>query len=337
MATIKDVASLARVSVATVSRVLNGTNNVQGETKERVLSAIEELNYSPNLLGRNLRRLETKKILVLLNTISNQFYSRVVKGIEECALKEGYTVMICMTHGNPQIESMYLQMLKTKLVDGAILLTTEQNGAELSVEMDGLSIVQACEPCEDFHTPVVSIDNEQAAFDACSYLIEMGHREIGFFGAGEVYQSSALREKGYRRALQSNGLQINEGWIKSEGFSYNAGIRAGESLLLAKKLPTAIFCVADSSAAGAIKCLIQHGVNVPSQMSVMGFDNTQLSQIYMPAITTVRQPQYEIGQKAIDLLLEKIHGSSKHNKRIILDYDIVERESVIKKQIENIN
>lgn len=328
MATIKDVAKLADVSVATVSRVLNSTDKVQDETKERVLSAIKELNYSPNLLGRNLRRLETKKILVLLNTISNQFYSRVVKGIEEKAYECGYTVMVCMTHGNAKIEHGYIDMLKTKLVDGAILLTTEQDGKQLTEELGEMNIVQACEPCDEFLTPTVSIDNEQAAYDATTYLIKKGHSAIGFFGAGDIYQSSVQRERGYRKALKDNGFNVNEEWIMQEGFSFNAGIRAATSLVERKKLPTAIFCVSDSCAAGGIKTLMQHEILVPNEISVMGFDNTQLSQIFMPSITTVKQPQYEIGYQAMELLLNRMNGMSHENEKIILDYDIVERESV---------
>ncbi len=328
MATIKDVAKKANVSVATVSRVLNSTDNVQEKTKKRVLEVIKELNYSPNLLGRNLRRLETKKILILLNTISNQFYSQVVKGIEQMALSAGYTVMVCMTHSNIEIEQRYMEMLKTKLVDGAIFLTTEQNGKTLTNQLKSVHVVQACEPCEEFLTPTVSIDNESAAFDSVNYLIEMGHRKIAFFGAGNIYESSIRRRLGYERALVNYGISIKQDWIFNEGFSFNAGIRAANMLLTAKEMPTAIFCVSDSCAAGAIKALAQNGIKTPQDISIMGFDNTQLSQIYIPSITTLKQPQFDIGFKAMELLLDKINGISITNQNILLSYDIVKRESV---------
>lgn len=329
MATIKDVAKLANVSVATVSRVINGTSTVQGETKKRVNAAIKELNYSPNLLGRNLRRLETKKILVLLNTISNQFYSLVVKGIEEKALEQGYTVMVCMTHGNKEIENGYMQMLKTKLVDGAIMLTTEEDGEKLTNELRDVFVVQACEPREKFITPTVCIDNEKAAYDAVSFLIKKGHKKIGFFGAGDIYQSSLQREKGYKKALLENNLVLNEEWILHEGFSFNAGKRGAQKIIKQNNLPTAIFCVSDSCAAGAIKTFIEHNIFVPKDISVMGFDNTHISQMVTPTITTVKQPQYEIGYKAMELLFEKMTKKTIQNKNVILDYSIVERESVI--------
>ena len=328
MATIKDVAKMAGVSVATVSRVINNENNVQRDTQQRVLQAVNTLNYTPNMLGRNLRRLETKKILVLLNTISNQFYSRVVKGIEECAIKKGYTVMICMTHGDVAIERQYLQLLKTKLVDGAVFLSVENDGELLTRELLGINVVQACEPNIHFNTPQVSIDNEQAAYEATCYLIKQGHSKIAYFGAGDIYNSSVVRCAGYKRALLEHDITMQSNWILEEGFSFNSGIRAASILLEQKKLPMAIFCASDSCAAGAIKTFAQHGINTPQDISVMGFDDTQLSQIYTPSITTTRQPQYEIGYQAMELLLKKINKTSTVNKKIILGHKIIERDSV---------
>lgn len=329
MATIKDVAKLAKVSVATVSRVINGENNVSSDTKKRVVQAVKNLNYSPNMLGRNLRRLETKKILVLLNTISNQFYSRVVKGIEQCANKQNYTVMVCMTHGDVSIESTYIEMLKTKLVDGAIFLTSEAEPKKLTQELNGINVVQACETNLQFDVPKVSIDNEKAAYEAVSYLIQRGHKKIAYFGAGDIYNSSVLRCIGYKRALCENHIYLKNEWIFKEGFSFNSGIRAAKKLIDQKDSPTAIFCASDSCAAGAIKTLALNGINIPDDISIMGFDDTQLSQIYMPSITTTRQPQYEIGYKAMEMLLKRINKKSIENKNVILGHQIIERDSII--------
>lgn len=332
MATIKDVAKKAGVSVATVSRVINNGDAVKEGTKKLVLSAISELNYSPNLLGRDLRRLETKRILVLLNTISNQFYSQVVKGIEEKARENGYVVMVCMTHGDKKIEESYIDLLKTRLVDGAVFLTTEHDGGFLSGELKNVPVVQACEPNTDFKTPTVSIDNEKAAFEAVNYLIENGHRDIAFFGAGEIYSSSRLREKGYYRALSENNLPIKSERVINEGFSVNAGIRATKRLLSASSLPEAIFCISDSVAAGAIKHLTENGYKIPKDISVMGFDNTQISENFIPAITTTKQPQYEIGKEAMELLLNKIKSVKPKNRHIILKHEIIVRDSVKRRE-----
>lgn len=326
MATIQDVALKAKVSVATVSRVLNSDSVVADATRKRVLKAIKELNYTPNLLGRTLRRLETKKVLVLLNTISNQFYSRVVKGIEDCARSAEYAALICATRDDVEIERSYLELLKTHLCDGAIFLASSQSGEALQNELADLPTVQACEPKQGFESPIVSIDNEAAAYQAVSYLIQCGHRKIAFFGGQIGYDSSVMRERGYRRALCDNNIEIDEGLIFSEGFSFNSGIRAAEKLIKVA-VPSAVFCVSDTSAAGAIKTLASHGISTPESISVMGFDDTQLSQIYIPSITTMRQPQYDIGYTAMKLLLGKINGEAE-NKTVILPHEIVKRESV---------
>ena len=184
IATIRDVAERAGVSVATVSRLLNGEGSVRASTAARVRAAIEELRYTPNLLGRNLRQGATHKIIVLLNTLSNQFYSRVVKGIEEAARKRSYTVMVCMTHGDRELEESYLNLLKNRLVDGAVLLSVEQDGGVLSKALAGFPAVQACEPQAGFDAPSVSIDNEQAAYEAACYLLDKGHRRIAFLRGG---------------------------------------------------------------------------------------------------------------------------------------------------------
>lgn len=328
MATIKDVARLAGVSVATVSRVINSDDVVTRETKQRVEAAVKSLNYSPNLLGRNLRRLETKKIVVILNTISNQFYSRVVKGIEERAREEGYTVMVCMTHGDKNLESDYLKLLRFKLVDGAVFLTSEEKGELLGELLKGIPVVQACEPKSDFNTPSVSIDNERAAFEAVEYLIKMGHKKIACLGSFGSYPSVKQREDGYKRAMSEHQLLADDSLLINEGFSFNAGIRAANRLLALKELPTAAFCLSDSCAAGVIKTLAEKGIKTPDDISVMGFDDTQLSGIYIPSITTTRQPQYELGFTAMELLLSIIKHTSSEQKNIILPHEIIKRQSV---------
>lgn len=328
MSTIKDVAHAAGVSVATVSRVLNNQGNVKNETVEKVNEAISKLSYSPNLLGRNLRVGETRKILVLLNTISNQFYSRVVQGIEEAANKEKYAVMICMTHNNKEIEMQYLNLIKTKLVDGAIFLTTENDGDFLSDELCNIPVVQACEPRAGFLTPTVSIDNFKAGYDATHYLLKKGHKSIAFFGAGTIYESSMLRKAGYKKALTEAGIEIRGDLIFDEGFGTTAGAVAAGKLLKKDSLPDAVFCVSDASAAGAIKTFIQAGKKVPDDISVMGFDNTKLSETFLPSITTTKQPQFEIGKQAMELLLDLISKQEIKTNKIILPCQIIERKSV---------
>ncbi len=326
MITIKEVAKLANVSVATVSRVINGAENVKPETQTAVNDAIAQLGYSPNNLARNLRRSESRKIIVLLNTISNEYYSEIVRGIDT-ALSGRYSVMICSTFGDVQKENEFCQLLKTKLVDGAIFLTTENTGEVLSESLHGLPCLQACEYDKHFSTPVVTIDNEKAAYDAVTYLIANGHREIAFLGAQDTFSTAKARKIGYTKALTDAGIAVDERLILLDSFSFNSGARSVNKLLANKTLPQALFCASDLVAAGAIKTLYDNNISVPQDISVMGFDNTRVSQIYIPSITTVEQPRFDIGFIAGSNLL-KLIKSEKVEERAVLEHRIIERSSV---------
>ncbi len=339
MATIKDVAKLANVSVATVSRVINQDDKVTEKTKEIVLLAIQTLNYSPNNLARNLRRLESKKILVLLRSISNPFFSLVVKGIED-ATKHEYDVMIGTTHGNPEVELRYCELIKTKVVDGAIFLNSMNDGNELTKMLSPFPCMQAIEYNEKFLKTCVTIDNEMAAFDATEFLINKGFKRIAFLGAGGIKGSSADRKIGYLKALSKNGIEIIDELIIDGGFTFSEGVTLTEELLKLGNLPEAIFCVSDELAAGVIKTLIENNVSVPEKISVIGFDDTAISKAYIPSITTTRQPQYEMGFRAGELLIEQIKlakNSTEHlptcgtgiADKIIYEHKIIERKSTL--------
>ncbi len=328
MATIKDVAERAGVSVATVSRVLNTPDAVKERTRQQVLNAIDELQYSPNFLGRNLRMMETKRILVVLNTISNQFFSRVVRGIEERAQEEKYAVMICTTRGNQESMESYVHMLQTRAVDGMILTTHELRDEAIVTLSKRFPVICACEPVQDPRLTCVSIDDEKAGEDAVRFLLDRGKRRIALFGGGTYTYSSVLRERGYRKALQEAGIPVDETLIYSEGLTFKAGVRAASRLLREQpELPDAIFAFSDSTAIGAMKELNNHGVQVPRDISVIGFDNTAVSEMYIPSITTVAQPKYTMGFTAMDLLIQKINGTTDVSNQI-LSHEIIIRDSV---------
>ena len=328
MATIKDVAERAGVSVATVSRVLNTPDAVKERTRQQVLNAIDELQYSPNFLGRNLRMMETKRILVVLNTISNQFFSRVVRGIEERAREENYAVMICTTGGNQESLQGYVHMLKTRAVDGMILTTHEICDEAIFTLSKRFPVLCACEPVQDPRLTYVGIDDEKAGEDAVRFLLDHGKRRIALFGGGTYTYSSILRERGYRKALQEAGIPVEESLIFSEGLTFKAGVRAASRLMKEQtKLPDAIFAFSDSTAIGAMKELNNHGVEVPRDISVVGFDNTAVSEMFIPSITTVAQPQYTMGFTAMDLLIQKINGTADVSNQI-LSHEIIIRDSV---------
>lgn len=329
MKTVKDVAREAGVSVATVSRVLNDDPVVAEPTRMKVLAAIETLGYRPNLLGRSLRTLKASRILVILPTIANPFYSRIVSSMEEAAQSRDYSLMICATGSEIEKERRYLEMLQTRLADGVIFLTTELPVKELATLAAKYPVVQCSEYIESVKTPLVGIDNRRAAYDAGKYLAGLGHRRIAFIGSARAYPSAAARFEGFRTALEEDEIPLPEDYIRLANYSYRSGAEAMEQLLALERPPTAVFAISDSMAIGAVRQAAQSGVRVGERLSVMGFDDTAVARVFIPSLTTVSQPRAEIGRIAMELMHESIRRPAKTGaiRRVLLDHRIVERES----------
>jgi LacI family transcriptional regulator, repressor for deo operon, udp, cdd, tsx, nupC, and nupG len=326
MSTIKEVAQKAGVSVATVSRVINKDHRVKSATREKVLNAVSALDYTPNYLGRNLRQIRTKKILVLIPSISNQFYSKIIRGIEDVSREKGYETLVCMSHNDPEIEQNYIEMLTTRIVDGMIFLSSSLSSQDMDRLSDNYPVVQCCEYIEGSSTDYVSIDNERAAYDCVSWLLNAGHKSIAFFGSKLKYSSGISREKGYRKAMEDAGKTVDEDLVILEDYSYPGGISMAQKSLSTKdKRPEAIFCISDSMAIGCISELSEKGITVPGEISVMGFDDTSVSKVYCPPISTVAQPQKEIGRISAQMLLERIMDGRKQIRHIILPHTLILR------------
>ncbi len=334
MATIKDVAKRAGVSVATVSRVMNAADTVKDDTRAIVEKAIEELNYSPNELGRGLRRNATMRILVVLSTISNQFHSRVLRGIEDTAGENGYSVLIGTTRDRMETLARYHDMLRTRQVDGAIFMSTHlKDREEIEFFGEGYPVVCACEPMEGIDVSYVGINDYQAAADATEYLISLGHRRISLLTGGTQMRTSGsawLREQGFRSVMEAHGLPVEENLIIAEGVTYNAGRRAAARYLAMEQLPDAVFSCSDAGAVGLINSMWKAGVRVPEKLSVMGFDNIAVSEVIYPSVTTIAQPQYEIGQKAMEMLLARLNHTTEKTETIYLPHTLIERESTMR-------
>lgn len=330
MATIKDVAKAAQVSVATVSRVLNDDPKVKPETKEKVKAIIEELNYTPNLLGRNLRRSYTKNILVLLPTLSNTFYATIIKGIRQGVAQEGYNVMVGVTDLNPEIERQNIRLLETKLVDGIIFFAPQISKAELEEVERQYPIVQCSEYIQGSKVSWVSIDNQQAAYDAVEYLIKLGHTKIAMITSKKKYTSSYLREKGFKAALKEKHISIPTDYLYRTDYTPSSGTEAAHHLLSLKEPPTALFTIADSMAVGVIRGIEDLGKKVGKDVDVIGFDNTFISKIYNPTLTTISQPRFEMGEKAAELLLHKMKDIHRAQTYVTLKHELVVRESTRK-------
>lgn len=327
MAGIKDVAKAAGVSVATVSRVLNNAELVSAETKKRVLEAAKKLDYSPNLLGRNLRNMNTKTILVMLVSIENTFCAKVIRGIEKAADEAGYNVMICISHSKPENEQKYLDFVKKKLADGIIVLNSTITKSQMRDLSEEIPIVQCSEYVDRKNTPYISIDNMAAAFESVSRLIEEGRRKIAFFSVDNNYISSTQRLNGYKEALNQYSIPFDEKMLVWGNYGYNNACRAFGLFLDSGITPDGVFAVSDKMAAGAITALSERGFAVPDDVSVIGFDNTDISRLFTPKISTVAQPQEELGKAAFEAMLALLTDNPAESR--LLDYELILRDSTV--------
>ncbi|WJQ05929.1 LacI family DNA-binding transcriptional regulator [Geobacillus stearothermophilus] len=327
MASIKDVAKRANVSTATVSRVLRNAGNVTEETKQRVLEAIEALNYQPNVLGRYLRRMETETVLVIVPDITNPFFSKVLRGIEAVALEHGYQVLLGDTQNDVRLEEQYLNLLPQRQVDGMIFLTARIR-KELVEEMARqFPIVLACEYLEGADIPTVSIDNISSARKATEHLIGLGHRRIAHLSGPMDVILSRDRLRGYHQALVQHEIDADPALVQEGDFTYESGYSLTLKLLALENPPTAIFAANDEMAIGAIKAVRHRGGRVPYDVAIVGFDDIQMASIFEPAVTTIAQPMFEIGEQAMKLMLQLIEGSGVERRQFVLPDRLVIRDS----------
>ncbi len=328
MSTIADVAKEAGVSVATVSRVINGKGIVTAETAERVNAAIAKFHYQPNVWGRNLRRKESRMLLVLIPNITNPYYSSIVSGIEDTARRQDYTTILCITNSDKMREQEFLNLLRSGRADGAIFLATERDSQTVPKLARSYPVVQCCEYCGDEEIPHVSIDNFEAARQVLRHLLNLGHRRIGFVGSTNRFISTRQREEGYKSALEQAGLRPDERYFAYADDDYNflSGVRAVRELLCLKDRPTAVFCISDMIALGAIRAANELGLNVPQDLTVVGFDDVEYASMFKPMLTTVSQPCYSLGKVSATMLLRQIATGEKGGA-VFLEHKLILRDS----------
>ncbi|HBT46822.1 MAG TPA: LacI family transcriptional regulator [Peptococcaceae bacterium] len=311
MITIKDVAKKAGVSVTTVSRVLNNSSHpISPETRQRVLEAVAELGFLPNAAARSLQLQETKTIGLMLPDIANPYYPGIVRGIEDVAHEEGYTIILCNTDRSRERTSKYLRVLREKRVDGIIFTgggVVEDASHDRFFWREEIPTVVIGKHPADF--PSVQIDNVGAAKRAVAHLIASGHRHIACITGPEASTTSRDRLKGYREALEEAGLDYHPGLVVTGDFSPAGGYGAVQRLLGQPGLKfTALFTHNDLMAVGALKALADHGLSVPWDVAVVGFDDIPLASYVLPRLTTVAVPVYDLGLTAMRLLRDLLQG-----------------------------
>ncbi|MCI7768468.1 MAG: LacI family DNA-binding transcriptional regulator [Oscillospiraceae bacterium] len=326
--TIKDVAKAAGVSVATVSRVLNNSAAVSEETASAVNNVIKEMGYSPNFLGRNLRKCETNNILAILPSAEHTVYNDIIKGMQDAA-HPNYDVLLSTSNSYLGTEMRLLEMLFNRTVDAAVLLGTQLDAQKLNELNKQYNIALCCERVSEAKVLTVSINNEAAAYDAVKMFLGRGIKRIGLVttGGNTDALSSADREKGYIRALSEYGIGFEEKYIYRCSYDFSDGCRALKYFMSLDMPPQAVFCISDLLAAGVIKQAFIEGIAVGTELEVCGFDNISLSEMYTPGITTVSQPGYEMGKTVINKLLENMRGTEKNNDMILLPHKLIIRGS----------
>lgn len=329
--TIKDVAKAAGVSVATVSRVLNNSAAVSDETAAAVNEVIKEMGYSPNFLGRNLRKCETNNILAILPSTEHTVYNDIIKGMQDAAYPT-YDIILSTSNSYIGTEMRLLEMLFKRTVDAVVILGSQLDAEALNDLNKRYNIALCCENVSGANVLTVTINNEAAAYEAVKMFLDKGKKKIGLVTTSgrkdfKDAPSSADREKGYRRALVEYGIAADEKYIYRCSYDYTDGCEALKYFRTLDEMPEAIFCISDLLAAGVIKQAFRENIAVGTELQVCGFDNISLSEMYNPGITTVAQPGYEMGRTVINKLLDNMHGSVKNNDLIILDHKLVIRGS----------
>jgi len=302
--TIKDVARRANVSVATVSRALNGHQNVAEAVRKRVLSVADELRYSPHHAARSLSSRRTQTIGVVLPDLYGEFFSELMRGIDQVARERGLHLLVSSYHGHPQEQGVALRTMRGR-VDGLLLMSPFVDGAEsLAEELPAaMPVVLMNSALAASGRASVGVDNHGGAMAMMQHLLEAGHRRIAFIAGPDDNFDARERLRGYRDALSAGAPGV-EPWVLPGDFDEASGHRAGQALLEAAQRPDAVFAANDMMALGCLFALSQGGVRVPDDIALAGFDDIPLSRYVHPALTTMRVEIAELGARAIRQLLE---------------------------------
>ena len=328
MTTIREVAKVAGVSYATVSHVLNNTRFVSQETRDRVMAAIDELDYRPNALARSLRSGKTDTIGLILPDSSNPFFAEIGRSIEDAAFELGYNVFLCNTDGNVHREQLYVDLLSKKQVDGIIFVAAGDQVDSLNALLnDEMPVVLVDRDLPNIEVDAVLTDNRQGGYLATRHLIELGHRRIACITGPSSITSGAERVTGYRQALEEEGIPYDKSLVLGGNYQPDAGLRATSILLELDSPPTAIFALNDLMAVGALHAAARAGRRVPEDVAIIGYDDTELASFMNPPLSTIAQPKNEIGLQAANILARRITNKSFPTYRIILPPELVVRES----------
>ncbi|WP_188206450.1 catabolite control protein A [Alkalibacillus aidingensis] len=330
--TIYDVARKANVSMATVSRVINGNTNVKPTTRQKVLDAINELGFRPNAVARGLASRKTTSVGVIIPDISNLFFAELARGIEDIATMYKYHIILSSSDQQQTKELDLLDNMLEKQVDGVIFMGSSVTDEHIEAfERASVPVILAATVDQSNVLPSVNINYQQAMQDAVAELVNQEIESIGFVTAPLNAQINEMKKQGYLEGLKEHNLELDETMIYAGDESYQSGMDAVKHFLNLVEPPKAIIASSDEMALGVIHGAQDQGIRIPEDLSVIGFDNTRLATMVRPTLTTVVQPMYDIGAVSMRLLTKLLRGESIEQEQVTLPHRIINRNSTKEK------
>jgi LacI family repressor for deo operon, udp, cdd, tsx, nupC, and nupG len=329
--TIDDVARLAGLSKSTVSRVINNYPHVSPVKKQKVYQAMDALGYVPNSSARSLRNKKTQMIAVLVPRLMNPFFGQLVESMEVEATRNGFQLLICQTMYSKETELGHLELLKMKQVDGMILASMENEWETVSKYLPYGPLVMCNEFEDSADIPIIKLDQIHGGYIATKHLLRQGHRRLAYCSGGHKSMVGKHRKIGFDKALKEHGLTFDPKYGFFNAYSIEHGIEVFKQIHQMKDPPTAVFTGSDEVAAGIITGAKEYGVDIPGELSVIGFDNQVISKIMDPKISTVEQPIELMAQQSIQVLIETIKSKNfPRRERYEFPLELIIRESTVR-------
>ncbi|MED4280287.1 LacI family DNA-binding transcriptional regulator [Priestia megaterium] len=324
--TIYDVAKEAGVSISTVSKVLNNTGSIAEKTRKKVRDTMHQLDYQPSVVASVKKRIQT--IGLLIPNIANPFMAEIARGIENHVKKFGFSLMICSTDNDLKNEIEYISILKQKYIDGIIIATgLKEDKAIKELLKADIPVALLSRDVSSLAVDAVLVDDFLGGYEATKHLISLGHKRIAMITEDIRFPTIGARFEGYKRALEEAGLPYDESLVSLNNTSLDEGKQSTRELLHLSIPPTAIFASTEFLAIGAIQGAREFKIKVPRDLSIIGFDDTVLSTICDPPLTTIAQPIHEMSKKVVELLIQEIEDSKETKQRIVLSPKLVVRAS----------
>jgi LacI family transcriptional regulator/LacI family repressor for deo operon, udp, cdd, tsx, nupC, and nupG len=330
MATLKDVAREADVSVSTVSRVFNNPEKVRPDTRQKVKAAADALGYQPSRVARRLRLKEGNANLIglVIPDIQNPFFADVTRGVEDVARDNNYTLLLSNSDEDPDRQRLALETLQTEDVDGVIVPPVQADDPAVERLLDtDIAVVCVDRRLGDTRVDTIVSDNRKGAYEGVSHLIELGHERIGFIGGVPRISTSTERREGYKRALLDHGIPVDHDLIREGDSRRERAAALTDELLDLDPPPTALFTGNNLTTLGALSAIHVRGLRVPADVALVGYDDIPWAMALNPPPTVVDQPGYEMGQRAAEILLERLSQSARTPTTVTLQPTLIVRRS----------